>query len=119
MDQELLAESRKEGKKELKIPTHYRCVNYNVWRFYELVHGGGPCISRKEQVMGFPSPTHATDFEITRHPVCLPLVVGHLLGVRDVAAAGRHSLANVGPHFPREMPTKTPVHTVFFDPASV
>ena len=48
-NQEFLLESRKEGKKELKIPTHYRCVNYNVWRFYELVHGGGPCISRKEQ----------------------------------------------------------------------
>ena len=26
-----------------------RCVNYNVWRFLELVHGGGPCIGRKDE----------------------------------------------------------------------
>ena len=45
----LLQVFRAGGKKSLKISTNYRCVNYNVWRFYELVHGGGPCISRKEE----------------------------------------------------------------------
>lgn len=25
-----------------------RCVSYNAWRYLELVHGGGPCISRKD-----------------------------------------------------------------------
>ena len=28
-----------------------RAVSYNVWRFYELVHGGGPCVSRKDNVL--------------------------------------------------------------------
>ena len=46
---ELLAESKKEGKKTLKISSDYRCVNYNAWRFLELVHGGGPSIGRKEE----------------------------------------------------------------------
>jgi hypothetical protein len=40
-NQGLLDASRKEGKKDLKIGKDYRAVNYNVWRFYELVHGGG------------------------------------------------------------------------------
>ena len=34
--------------RSLVISKDYRSVNYNVWRFYELVHGGGPCISREE-----------------------------------------------------------------------
>lgn len=46
---EILEESKKEGKKTLKISKDYRCVNYNAWRFLELVHGGGPCIGRKEE----------------------------------------------------------------------
>jgi hypothetical protein len=24
-------------------------VNYNAWRFLQIVHGGGPCIGRKEE----------------------------------------------------------------------
>jgi DNA-binding TFAR19-related protein (PDSD5 family) len=36
----------KEEAHTLVAGVHYRCVNYNVWRFYELVHGGGPSISR-------------------------------------------------------------------------
>ena len=35
--------------KELKLAKDYRCVNYNVWRFYQLVHGGGPCICRQDE----------------------------------------------------------------------
>jgi len=46
---ELLIESKKSGRRTLEISKHYRCVNYNVWRFLEIVHGGGPCISRKEE----------------------------------------------------------------------
>jgi hypothetical protein len=46
---EALLQEYNETKDEmhtLVAGEHYRSVNYNVWRFYELVHGGGPCISR-------------------------------------------------------------------------
>lgn len=35
--------------RELKLAKDYRCVNYNVWKFYQLVHGGGPCICRLDE----------------------------------------------------------------------
>lgn len=34
--------------RSLKLCIHYRSVNYNVWIFYQLVHGGGPSLSRRE-----------------------------------------------------------------------
>jgi hypothetical protein len=34
------------SKKWLQKAKHYRCVNCNVWTFYQMVHGGGPAISR-------------------------------------------------------------------------
>jgi len=37
------------NRKDIAIAKEYRCVNFNVWRFYELVHGGGPIIARQEQ----------------------------------------------------------------------
>lgn len=36
-------------KAGLKVVLHYRVVNYDVWRFYEIVHGGGPVISRQTE----------------------------------------------------------------------
>jgi len=36
------------SKKWLEKVKHYRCVNCNVWKFYQLVHGGGPVISRQD-----------------------------------------------------------------------
>ena len=38
---------RLEPLPNLKRIYHYRCVNYNVWAFWCLVHSGGPPISRK------------------------------------------------------------------------
>ncbi len=32
----------------LKLSVDYRCVNYNVWRYWTMVHGGGPPITRVE-----------------------------------------------------------------------
>jgi len=34
-------------KQGLAIAKDYRVVNYNVWHFYQRVHGGGPIIGRK------------------------------------------------------------------------
>lgn len=48
-NQHLLDQSRLEGRKTLKLAKQYRCVNFNVWRLYELTHGGGPNICRKEE----------------------------------------------------------------------
>jgi len=46
---ELKTKAHAPGRKELKKGVEYRCVNFNVWRFLELVHGGGPTIAREEQ----------------------------------------------------------------------
>ena len=46
---DLLAEGERVDKKNLHIARDYRCVNFNVWRFSELVHGGEPVIARAEQ----------------------------------------------------------------------
>eukprot|EP01041_Mallomonas_annulata_P009511 gene9511-19766_t len=44
----LLFEGNKSVVRQgLVIARDYRVINYNVWRFYELVHGGGPVISRR------------------------------------------------------------------------
>jgi hypothetical protein len=49
-NQVLLDKLKAESKqRNLRIVKDYRVVNYNVYRFYELVHGGGPVISRKEE----------------------------------------------------------------------
>ncbi len=40
--------SSSASKKWLQKVVHYRCVNCNVWKFYQLVHGGGPVISRQD-----------------------------------------------------------------------
>ena len=40
--------SDKSYMRTLVLAKDYRCINYNVWRFYELVYGGGPCIARLE-----------------------------------------------------------------------
>ena len=37
------------GRHVLVKAEHYRCVNVNVWTFYQMVHLGGPCISRSDQ----------------------------------------------------------------------
>lgn len=37
------------GRHLLRKAEHYRCVNYNVWAFYMMVHTGGPTISRVDQ----------------------------------------------------------------------
>ena len=37
------------GRHLLRNAEHYRCVNYNVWAFYMMVHTGGPTISRVDQ----------------------------------------------------------------------
>ena len=36
-----------EAAEKLTIGKHYRAVNYNLWVYWKMVHGGGPCISRK------------------------------------------------------------------------
>jgi len=46
---DLKAKAHAPGRKELKRGVEYRCVTFNVWRFLELVHGGGPVIAREEQ----------------------------------------------------------------------
>ena len=46
---DLRAKALAPGRKELKKGVDYRCVTYNVWKFFELVHGGGPTIARKDQ----------------------------------------------------------------------
>ena len=33
-------------KRSLEVSIDYRSVNYNVWHYYQLVHGGGPELSR-------------------------------------------------------------------------
>uniref|UniRef100_A0A7S3JQL3 PX domain-containing protein n=1 Tax=Aureoumbra lagunensis TaxID=44058 RepID=A0A7S3JQL3_9STRA len=33
----------------LTIGKHYRSINYNLWVYWKMVHGGGPCISRKSK----------------------------------------------------------------------
>lgn len=48
-NQKLLDKLKTEKRRTCKKAIDYRCVNYNVWRFYELVHGGGPVISRVEE----------------------------------------------------------------------
>jgi len=38
----------RDGAREpAAIGVHYRAVNYNLWIYWKMVHGGGPCISRK------------------------------------------------------------------------
>jgi hypothetical protein len=32
---------------KLKVKEHYRCINFNVWQFLHLVHGGGPVMGRE------------------------------------------------------------------------
>ena len=46
---DLKTKAHAPGRKELKKGIDYRCVTFNVWRFLELVHGGGPIICREEQ----------------------------------------------------------------------
>eukprot|EP00635_Sarcinochrysidales_sp_CCMP3193_P000343 CAMPEP_0118917576 /NCGR_PEP_ID=MMETSP1166-20130328/17404_1 /TAXON_ID=1104430 /ORGANISM="Chrysoreinhardia sp, Strain CCMP3193" /LENGTH=968 /DNA_ID=CAMNT_0006857767 /DNA_START=53 /DNA_END=2959 /DNA_ORIENTATION=+ len=36
-------------REPLTIGKHYRAVNYNLWVYWKMVHGGGPCISRKQK----------------------------------------------------------------------
>lgn len=31
------------------IGKHYRAINYNLWIYWKMVHGGGPCITRKNK----------------------------------------------------------------------
>jgi len=38
-----------EQKEQIQIARHYRAVNYNLWVYWKMVHGGGPCISRKNK----------------------------------------------------------------------
>ncbi|KAJ8604793.1 hypothetical protein CTAYLR_001064 [Chrysophaeum taylorii] len=38
-----------ETKDPVTIARHYRAVNYNLWVYWKMVHGGGPCISRKNK----------------------------------------------------------------------
>jgi len=46
-----------QDKEEATIGKHYRAVNYDLWTYWRMVHGGGPCISRKTK-------------EITSVPAC-------------------------------------------------
>jgi hypothetical protein len=45
----LMDQIRNPGRHMIRVAEHYRCVNYNVWAFYTMVHTGGPCIPRKDQ----------------------------------------------------------------------
>lgn len=38
-----------EAKETLALVRHYRAINYNLWVYWKMVHGGGPCISRKSK----------------------------------------------------------------------
>ena len=33
---------------------HYHEVNFNLWHYWKMVHGGGPCISRKNKEIDSP-----------------------------------------------------------------
>lgn len=44
-----LAISTTEQREPMRIALHYRAVNYNLWAYWKMVHGGGPCISRKHK----------------------------------------------------------------------
>lgn len=46
---QFLVDELRKNRKDIAKAKDYRCVNFNVWRFYELVHGGGPTIARQEQ----------------------------------------------------------------------
>jgi len=46
---ELKEKALAPGKKDLLVTKDYRCVTFNVYRFYQLVHGGGPIISRESE----------------------------------------------------------------------
>ena len=50
----ILVEQLRKNRKDIAKAKEYRCVNFNVWRFYELVHGGGPVIGRQEQELYSP-----------------------------------------------------------------
>eukprot|EP01042_Synura_sphagnicola_P000290 gene290-302_t len=46
--------ARRQAAPGKVIAKDYRAVNYNVWRFYEIVHGGGPVISRRQEEISSP-----------------------------------------------------------------
>mmetsp|Transcript_36274 Transcript_36274/g.112244 ORF Transcript_36274/g.112244 Transcript_36274/m.112244 type:complete len:848 (+) Transcript_36274:242-2785(+) len=39
--------SQKAQPEPATIGRHYRAINYDLWVYWKMVHGGGPCISRK------------------------------------------------------------------------
>ena len=45
----LYEQYKSPGRHLLRKAEHYRCVNYNVWAFYTMVHTGGPALSRVDQ----------------------------------------------------------------------
>ncbi|KAJ1452346.1 hypothetical protein M885DRAFT_527216 [Pelagophyceae sp. CCMP2097] len=44
-----------ESREAATIGVHYRAITYNLWIYWKLCHGGGPCISRKTKDMLSPS----------------------------------------------------------------
>lgn len=51
-----ITQQQPEHKETLALVRHYRAINYNLWVYWKMVHGGGPCISRKSKdIMSQPS----------------------------------------------------------------
>eukprot|EP01038_Epipyxis_sp_PR26KG_P012343 gene12343-16554_t len=42
-------DNNNEINRTLSLASDYRLINYNIWTFYQLVHGGGPIISRRDK----------------------------------------------------------------------
>ena len=40
-------EREREMQEPVEIGKHYRAVNFNLWSYWMMVHGGGPCTSQR------------------------------------------------------------------------
>lgn len=92
-NEELITRLKKDAAEHtrlLKITVDYRCVNYNVWRFYILVHGGGPNISKKEEDIYSPTGFSYLDGIIkiqTRMRICLNIAMRKQLYVKALSTS--------------------------------